>query len=152
MRTDPPALEHRLAEFRRRCAQAGLAVTHQRLAVFRALAVDPAHPSAEEIHRRVKEELPTLSLGTVYRTLELLRREGLVDRVPGFEEQARFDANSDDHHHLVCVRCRRVVDFQDDSVRVLGVLPANLHGFRVLRHAVQVHGVCPECEGASEPG
>src|SRR4051794_10722643 len=111
-----PAIEARLAAFRDRCDQLDLMLTPQRLAVYRVLASDDSHPSAEDIYRRIKPEMPSLSLGTVYRTLDLLVEQGLVSRVHAFSDQARFDANLAAHHHLVCERCRRVIDFEDERL------------------------------------
>src|SRR5271165_5448104 len=113
------AIDRRLAAFRQRCGELGLALTPQRLAIYNILAGDDSHPGAEEIYRRIKPDLPSLSLGTVYRTLELFEEHGLVSRVHAFSDQARFDANLDDHHHLVCVRCRRVIDFEDERLHKL---------------------------------
>src|SRR5436309_9850428 len=113
MDTSPVAIEKRLDIFRQRCAQLGLALTPQRLAIYEVLASTGEHPGAEDIYQRLKPSIPSLSRGTVYRTLALFEGHGLVSRVHVSDEQARFDANLDDHHHLDCVRCQRFVDFQD---------------------------------------
>src|SRR5271165_2109204 len=113
------AIENRLSRFRQRCGELGLALTPQRLAIYQVLAADDSHPGAEDIYRRIKPDLPSLSLGTVYRTLELFEEQGLVSRVHAFGDQARFDANLDPHYHLVCVRCRRVIDFEDERLHKL---------------------------------
>jgi Fur family peroxide stress response transcriptional regulator len=145
MDTSRAAVERRLDAFRQRCAALALALTPQRLAVYRVLAGDDSHPSAEEIHRRIKPDLPSLSLGTVYRTLEVFETHGLVSRVHALGEQARFDANLESHHHLVCVRCRRVRDVQDPQLDRLPLPDEALGGFRVLAHRIQVLGLCPDC-------
>jgi Fur family peroxide stress response transcriptional regulator len=141
------AIDSRLAAFRHRCGELGLALTPQRLAIYQVLAADDSHPGAEDIYRRIKPELPSLSLGTVYRTLELFEEHGLVSRVHAFSDQARFDANLDAHHHLVCTSCRRVIDFQDDRLHSLptGLAPA---GFRVTGHRIHLLGLCRDCQKA----
>jgi Fur family peroxide stress response transcriptional regulator len=149
MDTSPTAVASRLAAFRERCGQLGLALTPQRLAIYQVLASDDSHPGAEDIYRRIKPNLPSLSLGTVYRTLELFEAHGLVSRVHAFSDQARFDANLDAHHHLVCVRCRRVLDFEDPRLESLPVDEGNLHGFRVLTHRIHLVGLCPSCQPVS---
>src|SRR6516165_6001330 len=126
MDTSPAAIDCRLSAFRERCGQLGLALTPQRLAIYQILAGDDSHPGAEDIYRRIKPNLPSLSLGTVYRTLELFEEHGLVSRVHAFSDQARFDANLEAHHHLVCVRCRRVIDFADTRLESLPVAEENL--------------------------
>lgn len=146
MDTSRSAIESRLAAFRRHCAELGLAMTPQRLAIYQILAGDDSHPGAEDIYRRIKPDLPSLSLGTVYRTLELFEEHGLVSRIHAFSDQARFDANLDAHHHLVCVRCRRVIDFQDDRLDRLPIEPDQVGGFRILNHHVHLLGVCRSCQ------
>lgn len=140
-----PAIENRLAAFRQHCQERGIALTPQRLAIYQVLAGDDSHPSAEEIFRRVKPNLLSLSLGTVYRTLELFEAHGLIARVQASGNQARFDANRDPHSHLVCVRCRRVLDLQDSPVPapLQGRLP---EGFRILAHQSHFLGICPDCQ------
>src|SRR5262245_13271014 len=124
MDTSRRAVETRLAAFRRRCADLGLALTPQRLAIYEVLASDDSHPGAEDVFRRVKPDMPSLSLGTVYRTLEVFESHGLVSRVHGPGEPVRFDANLEPHHHLVCVRCWRVIDFEDPRLERLTVADA----------------------------
>jgi Fur family peroxide stress response transcriptional regulator len=151
MDTDRPALARRLDAFRRRCGERGLALTPQRLAIYEALAADPAHPGAEDLFRRVKPRMPSLSLGTVYRTLEVFEHHGLVSRVHAFGDQARFDANLDEHHHVACVRCRRVLDFADHQLHRLPLSDPAPHGFRVLVQRVMLLGLCPDCQNTDAP-
>jgi Fur family peroxide stress response transcriptional regulator len=149
MDTTPAAIESRLTTFHQRCGQLGLALTPQRLAIYQVLAGDDSHPGAEDIYRRIKPTLPSLSLGTVYRTLELFEEHGLVSRVHAFSDQARFDANLDAHHHLVCMQCRRVMDFEDQRLEALPFQESNLHGFRVLSHRIHLVGLCESCQQAA---
>ncbi len=149
MDTSLPAVSSRLDTFRRRCTQMGLTLTPQRLAIYEFLATHDSHPSAEEIYREVKPDLPSLSLGTVYRTLELFEENGLISRVLTLSPQARYDANQDEHHHFICVRCQRVLDSQDPRLQELPVRETAPAGFRVLSHRVQVLGLCPACQEAS---
>jgi Fur family peroxide stress response transcriptional regulator len=140
------AVENRLTAFRRHCTERGLALTPQRLAIYQALAGDDSHPSAEEVYRQVKPSLLSLSLGTVYRTLELFEEHGLIARVQVTGNQARFDANQDAHSHLVCVRCHRVIDVHDPQLMPAPVQERLPDGFRVLAHRVHVMGICPSCQ------
>lgn len=140
------AVEGRLAAFRQRCGKLGLALTPQRLAIYQVLAGDDSHPGAEDIFRRVKPDLPSLSLGTVYRTLELFEEHGLVSRIHAFSDQTRFDANLETHHHLVCIRCHRVIDFQDARLERLPIEPTAPNGFQVLSHRIHLLGLCRNCQ------
>jgi Fur family transcriptional regulator, peroxide stress response regulator len=140
------AIQYRMTAFRQRCGELGLALTPQRLAIYQVLAGDDSHPGAEDIYRRIKPELPSLSLGTVYRTLELFEEHHLVSRVHAFSDQTRFDANLDEHHHLVCERCRRVFDFEDVRLHELPVDETALAGFRVRSQRIQLLGLCRSCQ------
>src|SRR5262245_53799054 len=91
--------------FARRCRERGVRVTAQRLAVYRTLADDPSHPTADAIHRRLRAAMPSLSPATVYRVLESLEDDGLLRRVSTTGGAARFDANLAPHQHLICRVC-----------------------------------------------
>jgi Fur family transcriptional regulator, peroxide stress response regulator len=141
----PEVVAKRLEEFRSLCRTRGIPLTHQRLAIYQALLETDSHPSAETVFRALHDRLPQLSLGTVYKNLEILQELGLISEVNVLHETARYDANLEAHHHLVCVRCKRVIDLYDDSLA--RVAPRNNHGFVVTDVRVQVNGVCPDCRG-----
>ena len=140
------AIQNRLAAFRRHCSDRGLSLTPQRFAIYQVLAGDDSHPSAEEIFRRLKPQLLSLSLGTVYRTLELFEEHGLISRVEVLGDQARFDANQEDHAHLICVRCRRVTDMHDEQILSAPLPKKTLGGFQVLARRVHFLGICTACQ------
>jgi Fur family peroxide stress response transcriptional regulator len=151
MDTDPTAVERRLALFRQCCAERGLTLTPQRLAIYHALAGDDSHPCAEALFRRIKPAMPSLSLGTVYRTLELFVAHGLVSRLHPTDDTARFDANREDHHHLICTACGRVFDLPESALSRPGVAAGALGGFRVEACRIDLLGVCPNCQRHGEP-
>ncbi len=131
--------------FRARCSELGLAATHQRQAIYRAMAGSEEHPQPEAIYRRVKRLIPAISLATVYKNLKTFVAMGLLREVGSEPGSYRLDANLDRHHHLVCVRCKAVVDFYDarlDRIRATQSHPKN---FRILRYQVEALGVCPAC-------
>jgi Fur family peroxide stress response transcriptional regulator len=137
----------RFAEF---CRAHGLSVTHQRLAIFEALAASREHPSAEQIHRTVQRRLPTLSLATVYKNLEALKSIGAIADVNPLHQEARYEAAlpgtgaGKPHHHLVCVSCQKVRDLHDHELDGLRVRHAQ--GFDVRAVRVQAEGLCPDCQ------
>ena len=98
----------RLAEFTGRCRKRGLAITPQRVAVMRVLVNSGDHPRAETVFAKVRREYPNISLATVHRTLETLCAIGEARKVTPLHDSARYDGNTDPHHHVVCVRCRRI--------------------------------------------
>lgn len=145
MRPDHRNLQTRISKFIEGCRDRGLALTHQRMAIYRALARTDEHPTADAIYRRVHVRYPTISLATVYKTLETLQKAGLVSKYAFFSEAARYDANLAPHHHRLCVKCGRVEDFYDPSLDRLPSLVGAPKRFEVLDCQVQVNGLCPRC-------
>lgn len=134
-----------MATFRKTFSDAGLRLTHQRLEIYRELAGAMDHPTAEILYRRLRERIPTLSPDTVYRTLATLVNHGLVKRLETKESQARFDVSRSRHHHIICKRCNKIVDFQwkelDESP-----LPEEIRTWGNLDRAnVVVYGTCHRC-------
>ena len=129
---------------REACQLAGLRLTQQRLSVFAEILRSTDHPTAEVLHRRLRRNAPTLSLDTVYRTLALLERNGLVHRVldPGGGD--RYDAVTDGHAHVVCRRCGRFEDLEQPTGPE-GALPDSSGWGRLERCHVVYYGVCNEC-------
>src|SRR5271156_1698830 len=102
----------RLAQFAERCRKGGLAVTPQRLAIIRVLLASDEHPRADVIYDQVRNQHPPISLATVHRTLETLCEIGEARKVTMLHDSARYDGNLAPHHHVVCVKCRRVRDIE----------------------------------------
>lgn len=133
------------------CRARGLLVTEQRRAIYAVLAASRSHPSAEQIHRAVRRRLPRLSLATVYKNLEALRDIGAVSDVNTLHEHGRYEVSlpgtgaGGPHHHLVCVRCRRVSDLHDRRLDGFQLAPHQAQGFQVRAVRVQVEGLCPDC-------
>lgn len=140
---------HTMGVLRHVCRAEGLRLTQQRLSVFQEILGSRDHPTAEVIHRRVRRNAPTLSLDTVYRTLALLEKGGLVHRVldPGGGD--RFDPVTDGHVHAACRLCGR---FEDIPLAPSGAegLPDASHWGRVERRHVVYFGVCKACLAATQ--
>jgi Fur family ferric uptake transcriptional regulator len=127
----------------------GLRVTGQRLAVLRAVTVDP-HATAEAVADAVRVELGAISLQAVYDALGALVEADLVRRIQPAGSPARFEARvSDNHHHLICRTCGRVVDV-DCAIGAAPCLdPVDDHGFQVDEAEVLYWGRCPQCATAA---
>jgi Fur family peroxide stress response transcriptional regulator len=134
----------RLDELTRRCRDAGMSVTPQRIAIFKELVLAEDHPSPEMLHKRLKKAMPAMSLATVYKTLDVLEQLGLAEEVSPVGDVKRYDGNERRHHHLVCTRCKRVTDFYDPSFDALAA-PRRLGGFAPQTVTVQIKGLCAEC-------
>ena len=110
---DPGALRERLV-------QRGLRATRQRLVILESLLLLPGHPTAELVHRRVRPDHPTISLGTVYKTLDSFAAVGLVRRVAAAGGTSRrFDADCSAHHHLHCTDTQEIIDYCDPQLDTL---------------------------------
>lgn len=126
-------------------------VTEQRRLILEALETFAAHPTAEELFRRVQRSAPTVNLSTVYRTLRWLQREGLVSgRVfSERERQERFDAQlPEQHQHFVCRRCKRIIEFEAAPTLEGLILDfEGSSGAQVERAGLVFHGLCAGCRG-----
>jgi Fur family ferric uptake transcriptional regulator len=125
--------------------------TKQREAILEELGKLCDHPSADELYGLVKKRLPRISLGTVYRNLEVLSREGVIARIDGAGTQRRFDVETGDHQHIRCLRCGRIEDVSAGLARSkCGERVAKETGYRVIGRRVEYLGVCPAC--GKKPG
>lgn len=134
-----------MRRFEQACRAAGIKLTHQRIEIFREVAGTGDHPDAETIHRRVRKRMPTVSLDTIYRTLWMLVGLGMIQTLGAGRERARFDANLDQHHHFVCVKCGLTRDFYSKDFDEL-TLPISIEEIgRVEATHVEARGICREC-------
>ena len=138
-------VEHRLEHHKAVAKKAGIKLTHQRLEIFRELAATEEHPDADSIFRAVKHRMPTVSVDTVYRTLWMLHDLGLVTTLGPERDGVRFDANLEQHHHYVCVRCGLVRDFESADLNALRVPNAVKKLGSIGDAHVEVRGVCVKC-------
>jgi len=122
----------------------GLKLTPQRLAILDYLDGNKRHPSAEEIYSAVSKKYPTMSFATVYNTLEVLRQRGGVLELTIDPGKKRFDPNTIPHHHLICVRCKSILDVHADyELKV----PENQRGdFEITGNHIEFYGMCPKCQ------
>jgi Fur family transcriptional regulator, peroxide stress response regulator len=136
----------RMAQFAERCRDGGLAVTPQRLAIIEALLATTDHPRAETIFAAVRRRHPHISLATVHRTLETLCQIGEARKVTTLHDSARYDGNLAPHHHVVCVRCRRIRDVEISGFeRLIEEGHAALKGFQPLGWSLEIQALCDEC-------
>ena len=125
--------------------QRGIQITAQRLAVFRAVARQP-HITADTVAEAVRAEIGAISLQSVYDALGLLVAEGLIRRIQPAGSPARFeDRVADNHHHLICRVCGRLVDVDCAAGSVPCLTPADDRGYEIDEAEVVYWGVCPEC-------
>ena len=120
-------------------------VTPQRLAIFEQLMGRKDHPSAEMIFNDIKNDFPSLTLVTVYNTLQKLVSTDLCIKVNPLHNSARYDGNTDLHQHMVCTHCQKILDMHDASVSV--ELPELIvEKFKIVDQSVTFYGACVECQ------
>jgi Fur family peroxide stress response transcriptional regulator len=130
----------------RRLKRKGLQMTHQRKVVLDAVREASGHPDAQEVYRRARAKAPSISLGTVYRTLGVLCDVGLL-RERRFEEaQSRYELEREEHFHAICTDCGLI---RDVAALGFGDLLAQARvgtGFDLVEQKVEFYGRCPECQ------
>jgi Fe2+ or Zn2+ uptake regulation protein len=119
-------------------------LTKQRAAILRALG-DGQHLSAETILERVRSELPGGSLGTIYRTLDILRGIGLVQLFAHAGSAAKYEATLEKHHHLLCAECGELRNITASDLLALAQTIAREHGYADVDCSLVVTGRCPRC-------
>ncbi len=122
-----------------------LRVTKQRQVILEELRGTESHPTADELYRQVRQRIPRISLGTVYRNLETLSREGLIRKLEIGGGKKRFDGVVAPHYHIHCQFCGRVADLVLTSLPDPESLVADPGGFQVTGHQLEFFGICPRC-------
>jgi Fe2+ or Zn2+ uptake regulation protein len=123
-------------------------MTEQRKIILAELEKTYQHPSAADIYEKVKKRLPHISLGTVYRNLEILSSSGIIKRLSLPTGQKRFDAVMDEHHHIRCTVCEKVEDLPtqaDENLEALASRVGDSRGYTRMGYAVDFYGLCPDC-------
>ena len=124
--------------------------TRQRQVVLEELQGLTSHPTATDLYEIVRKRLPNISLGTVYRNLELLAGNNIIRKLELSSGKTRYDGDLASHNHVRCVNCGRVDDLSDLPGEVVGDQPQELNGYKILGHRLEFYGVCPGCRRADE--
>jgi len=122
----------------------GFKLTPQRLAILEHLDGNKDHPSAGEIYKTVTKKFPTMSLATVYNTLETLIKRGKVIELTIDPHRKRFDPNPKPHHHLLCVKCKKIEDIHQEFR--LNLPAKDNKGFDIIGNHVEFYGLCSTCK------
>lgn len=125
----------------------GYKVTPQRLAVYDAIDHNMTHPNAESIYQQLQPQYPSMSLATVYKTMEIFAKIGVVKILQCGEDAHRYDYNTSQHAHIRCVKCNRVIDVDIDESQLIAQAEAQT-GFSVSGVSLSFLGVCKDCQGA----
>lgn len=121
----------------------GLKLTPQRLAILNLLEGNTKHPSAEEIYKQLKPQYPSLSLATVYNTLEILTAAGELQEIRITSDKRNYDLNPSPHGHFLCRSCQSIHDL--DAYNLDIEIPINIKGYLVNGYTFCFYGFCPQC-------
>lgn len=124
-------------------------MTHQREVILEEVMKDPGHPTADEIYERVRKKLPRISMGTVYRNLDILVSSGFISRIEPGLPQMRFDGKTKEHYHITCIRCGKIENAPlepiGDTLNTLEHALGRLTKFGIFGHKLEFMGLCKDC-------
>lgn len=133
-------------QFISKCKENKLKITPQRLAIYKELLKDKTHPNPEKIYKAIKTEYHTITLATVYKTLETFEQNGLISIVTNLHNTVRYDPITTQHHHIVCVKCKKVIDLFDDKLDEIKVPQTVIEGNNLVNYSVHFNVVCSDCK------
>ncbi|MEG0115900.1 MAG: transcriptional repressor [Hydrogenoanaerobacterium sp.] len=114
--------------------------------VMNAVVNNPVHPTADYVYSHLREENPNISLGTVYRNLNLLAEHGLIHKIPIPNGSDRFDFRIDEHYHIICEKCGAVLDVEISELSKLDKQIEQSTHFEVTGHSIIISGLCKNCQ------
>lgn len=152
-----PSISYTADSLKAELNEHGWRLTPQReiiLHVFQNLPTGE-HLSAEDLYNLLQEkEEKHISLSTIYRTLKLMSRMGILRELELAEGHKHYELNQPaphHHHHLICVRCSKTIEFKSDAVLKIGSKTAKREGYHLLDCQLSIHAVCPTCQRALTP-
>ena len=137
--------QEKINQFMQKCRDKGLSVTPQRLSIFKAMMNDNSHPNPETIYKRIKEDNPTISFATVYKALETFEQHGIIKMVTSLHNTVRYDPMLQQHHHIVCTKCKKVIDLVDEELNQIQIPESITKDNQFLDFSIQFNVICSEC-------
>ncbi|MGD1842891.1 MAG: Fur family transcriptional regulator [Thermonemataceae bacterium] len=135
--------ESTLAQIKQKLRAYNLKATQQRLVIYKALQATEGHPTAEQLYEMVSKDNPSLSLGTLYKTLEAFVAVQLIKKVACEDGAMRFDANLSTHNHIFCTNTQEIIDFEDKELHTLitaFLKRKNIDNFEMTDFQLQING------------
>jgi len=123
----------------------GVRITPQRHAILEFLIQSMIHPTADDIYKALEAKFPNMSVATVYNNLRVFREAGLVKELTYGDSSSRFDFVTNDHYHIICDSCGKIVDFHYPGLDEVEHLASHVTGFKVNSHRMEINGTCPTC-------
>jgi Fur family peroxide stress response transcriptional regulator len=117
------------------------------VAILRIFLNSQDHPSVEQVYAQVKADFPSTSLATVYKTVSLLKEVGEILEIGFADGSNRYDGNKPyPHPHLICTRCKRIMDSDFDLIDQIANELEQTSGYRIVSHQIEFFGICPACQ------
>jgi len=134
--------------FRDFITQKGLKSTRQRDVILDCFLASARHISIEELYLKLRAKNPNIGYATVYRTLKLFAESGIAREIQFGDGQTRYEhaAEGEHHDHLVCTRCGKIIEFENETIEQLQQEVAKSHGFLIENHKLELYGVCSLCK------
>lgn len=126
-------------------------MTNQRQVILEEIQKVNTHPTADEVYEIVRKRLPRISLGTVYRNLEILSTCGLIQKIGPLSNQMRFDGSTKKHYHIRCIHCGGVEDAPIDQTENLENAIREKSNYSIIDHKLEFIGICPKCKRKGNP-
>lgn len=126
--------------------QRGFRLTPQRIAILKFLEGNKSHPTAEDILKGVRKEYPTISVATVYNTLQKLKEDGDIQEITIDPYRKHYDPDTSLHHHIICIGCNEIKDIFEDYGEVLKPPHYISRDYRVLGNHIDFYGLCKKCQ------
>ncbi len=130
--------------------RSGMRLTPQRMAICKLLSESNEHPTSAMIYDQIRAQYPSLSLMTVYNTLDRLVNLGLVNSLGNAgDDNSHYDGNTSPHINLACISCHKIVDIDSPQITNLDHAVSNTSGYKLLGVRMMYYGLCPECQNSS---
>jgi Fur family peroxide stress response transcriptional regulator len=128
--------------------RSGFKLTPQRLAILKFLEGNKEHPSVDQIYKGMIKKFPTMSLATVYNTIDTLKKRGQVKELNVDPSKKRFDPNTEVHHHIICVGCQKILDVHNEFP--LDPPKIETEEFEIIGSHIEFYGLCSKCKNKKE--
>lgn len=119
--------------------------TRQRAIILEVLKGTSLHPTADWIYHRVRRTRPNVSLGTIYRNLNLLKEKGLINELKFGKNTSRYDGKFSPHHHIFCIHCGKLEDVSCNLHADFNKSVEKTSGYKIVAHQLEFNGICPDC-------
>jgi Fur family peroxide stress response transcriptional regulator len=139
-------IKKKLDNFSVYCKKNGLNVTFQRLAIYRVILEAESNLTPEEVYQKIKKSYPHISLGTVYKTLDVLTEHGFVRRINDLFTVSGYIARTEPEHYMVCRKCKKIIEVPVEAVGKIEVKPEYEELFYTDEITIFFRGLCAECK------